>query len=976
MHVRWIAPSLFALVAAAIAGPAAAQTAGVLAGKNDADFARKLYDRGYSDMAEAICTLLEKSGKLSGNEEVAVQSLHIDLRLELAKKTTDLAKKKDLVKQALADKESFIKQHQGSPEAESAALNMPDAYALLGDTIKQLVQKETQPAVIADYQAEGGRIYQEAEDGLKARIAELQELASQKEEEDPKLTEQLMSARFSLPRTMYGHAQLFAKDEWKRKDLLESAIKLIQEFGLDYSGVAYSYNAAILEGLCEKELDKKDDALAVWSGVINELAGPDLWEVKNGLAQIDPAACDIVALALLQKLLLYTEMGKTAEGIAEAKEYFAKLRGAYDANVGPAVLAQMGELQLLAGDSAGVEQTANKLIEIDGNGPWGNSGRVLLDKVLGKGGANVGADKLLALATTQFNRGNTPRALELCRQAVNNAKGDPAQVKTGLDAFRLMGDIFRSRGWMYEASLAYDTGVERFGNSDDAAELVYLSVLTFQEINKDEKRPYFKKRIDERMKTLTTRYANHPRASFALILEGQGYESEDDFLKAAETYEKVQPGAKSYLQAQYQEGKAYFLHARKLAKDASKKAEAKPFFETAIAKLKKSIADLEKAADEIFDLSEQKRVLGMAFGARVALAQVYLDENVAQIDESLKSLEGLDENKKFSSDPEKLAAIWNLRIQAYNKQGKLEDAAKLLDGLVTKTPDSPAIATAAGAVAREYDARAAKTAEGKDDKAKREAQELWKRAARYYRISGQALLKGSGGRDVAVVADRLFVLGLILNNVEGDTFLGWKGARSADLDYWSLAADLYDASLRQAPSRAGVLNLARAQGFLGQWAKASDAYSQFFEGINLIDAATGKFSNAVLGDKEYAKLGVLPAYIEWGVCEARAGKASGNDADRFARALSIFGNVAKNPSYVQLDSKLWWFFKYEQIDALKSKGDYAEAGRVLREAERQTPALGKPAGLEDEFRLIKAEIAKNTFESKNGIQGKPAGAPK
>jgi hypothetical protein len=470
------------------------------------------------------------------------------------------------------------------------------------------------------------------------------------------------------------------------------------------------------------------------------------------------------------------------------------------------------------------------------------------------------------------------------------------------------------------------------------------------------------------MKTLTTRYANHPRASFAILLEAQGYEGDDDYLKAAETYEKVQPGAKSYLQAQFQEGNAYFMHARKLARDAAKKAEAKPYFDQAVGKLRKSILDLEKLADETFDLPEKNRLLGLAFRARVSLAQVYLDDNVAQIDEALKSLEGLDENKKFSGDPEKLAAIWDLRIRSYNKQGKLEEAAKLLDGLITKSPDSPAIATAAGAVAREYDARAAKVSEGTDDKAKREARDLWKRAARYYRLSGQALLKGSGGREVSQVAERLFVLGLILNDVEGDTFLGWKGGRGADTDYWSLAADLYDSALRQAPSRAGLLYMARAEGFLGQWAKASDAYSQFFDGLNVIDVASGQFSNSVLGDKENQKLGVLNAYVEWSVAEARAAKAANNDADRIARALSIFSNLAKNPGYIKVDSKLWWFFKYEQIGVLKAKGDYAEAGRILRDAERQTPALGKPAGLEEEFRALKADISKNTFE-KNGMQG-------
>src|SRR5262245_3716284 len=115
MNVRWIAPSLLL-----VAGPASAQTAAVL-GTGDVDFARKLFNRGYADMAEQLCTLIEKSGKLSGREEVGVKSLHIDLRLELAKKEADPLKKKDLVKQVLEDKEGFIHSYQGSPEADEAS---------------------------------------------------------------------------------------------------------------------------------------------------------------------------------------------------------------------------------------------------------------------------------------------------------------------------------------------------------------------------------------------------------------------------------------------------------------------------------------------------------------------------------------------------------------------------------------------------------------------------------------------------------------------------------------------------------------------------------------------------------------------------------------------------------------------------------------------------------------------------------------
>ena len=965
MSVRWFAP----LFVAVIACPLRAQSNAVLSGRPDADaaFARKLFERGLPELAEQVCVLLQQSGKLSGSAEKVVASLHIDLRAALATKTTDLGKRKDLLTQVLRDKEDFIKQHQGTPEAEEAALTLPDVYADLGDTLKSLIETETQPQVVADYQAEGQKIYAEAEERLKLRIEELNKLVIEKEdkgEEDLKLVEQLMTVRFNLPRTLFGHALMYPKDEFRRKSLLEEAAKELQIFGLDFTQeVVTKYDAQLLEGRCNKELGKFDDALQIWGDMCQSLM--DGYEVVKGVIQIEPAACRIVAIGMLQKALLYTELKRYPEGIAEAKNFFATCAGAYDLVEGYALLYQMGEMQIAAGDNDGADKTGNKLVELDGNGPWGNSGRLLIDKALGKSGGTVSSDKLLALARAQAKRDES-RALALCRQAAANAKGDKAMDKTGFEALLLMGDIFRGRRWYHEAMLAYDEAAARFPDAEDAAEAVYLSLQCLQTINDGqtgsfagEKRPYYKRRIEDRLKTLATRYAAHPRASYALIIEGRSYDAEDDFLKAAETYQKVQPAAQSYAEAQVSAAFSYFLHARKLAKDPAKKAEAKPFFEQAMGMLRKTGADVEKKLDDVFDIAAQQRLVSLAFRARITLAQIQLDDTVNAPVDALATLEGLDENKRYNSDADNIAKIWNLRIQAYNKQGKLEEAAKLLDGLLAKTPDSPAIATAAGAVAREYDERGVQAEEKKDKKL---AQEHWKRASKYYRMSAQAMLKSTSarGNEVTRVAERLYTLGLIANDVEGDSFLGWKAPRGADLDNWRSAADLYEAALRQAPSRKGRLYEARAHGFLGDWERSADAYARFFEEITLVDPGTGKFAQTVLGDPDLQKLGVVTAYIEWGFAEGRAGKAT-QDTEHTAKALGIFANLAKNPNSIVIDSKPWWIFKYEQIQALVTKGDFKEAGIQLRDAERSTPALGKPAGLETEFKKLKTDSEKQSF---------------
>jgi hypothetical protein len=790
-----------------------------------------------------------------------------------------------------------------------------------------------------------------------------------------------MTVRFNLPRTMAGHALMYPKDEFRRKSLLDDAAKKLQEFGLDFGSeeTVFLYQAMIIEGQCYKELGQNDLALEVWNGLI--VGFKDRYEVKNGLLQIDPVACDLVSVALLQKLLVYNDLKRYQEGVDEAKEFFTKFQGAYEAFSAYALLYQMGEMQISLGDNEGAEKTGNKLVELDGNGPWGNNGRLLLDKLLGKGGGeSVGAEKLLALARSQLQRRNDVRALELCRQAAANAKADAAQAKTGFEALLLLGDVFRQRNWYHEAMLAYDEAAARYPNSEDAAEAVYRSLQCLQTINDGqresfagEKRPYYKTRITERLKTLATRYPNHARASYALIIEGRSYDAEEEFLKAAETYQKVQPAAASYAEAQVSAANSYFLQARKLAKDPTKKAEAKPFFEQSMGMLRKTVADLEPKIEDTFDIPTQQRLVGLAFRARITLAQIQLDDSVSQSVEALKTLEGMDENKRYNSDADNVAKIWNLRIQAYNKQGKLEEAAKLLDGLLAKTPDSPAIASAAGAVAREFDKRATEASEKKDEKT---AQELWKRSTKYYRMSAQALLKSQGGRgnEVSLVAERLYVLGLIQNKVgDSNSFLGWKGGRSAELDNWRVAADLYESALKQAPSRKGTLYLARAHGFLGNWGPSAQAYATFFEEIALIDTTTGKFNSAVLNEPEYKKLGVVIAYIEWGIAEARAGKAD-NDPEHYAKALGIFANLGKNQGVVPPDSKEWWFYKFEQIQCLVNRSDFKEAGIQLRDAERNTQVLGKPAGLEEEFKTLKADIDKQSF-GKNGLLSPPGARP-
>src|SRR5262249_22481433 len=106
--------------------------------------------------------------------------------------------------------------------------------------------------------------------------------------------------------------------------------------------------------------------------------------------------------------------------------------------------------------------------------------------------------ELLRVAQTMLDRGNEARALELCRQAASAAKSDPKLADTGLQAYMKMGKIFRDRKWFSEAALAFDAGADRFPTAGDAAEGVYQALQTYLGLNNDEKKPFYKRRVDER----------------------------------------------------------------------------------------------------------------------------------------------------------------------------------------------------------------------------------------------------------------------------------------------------------------------------------------------------------------------------------------------------------------------------------------------------------------------------------------------
>ncbi|MCY2961546.1 MAG: hypothetical protein NTY35_15390 [Planctomycetota bacterium] len=942
MSSRWIAVSVFC----AFAGLAQGQSAAVL-GRSDADYASALLRGGYTDLAEKLCTLLQTQGNLPPEEAAGVKALHLDLRLDLALRENDLIKRKDLLTTILQEKEDVVRQYAGRKVADDTGASLPEVYQKLGETISRAIQKEKDPALIGQLQKEGGDVFKAAESKLAARITELNDLIAEATTPNPKLDEALIAARYNLPRTRYFHALLFGKSDTTSRDVhLDDAIKGFQEFGLDYGDTLFYYEGLIYEGLCYKEKEIWADAFQAFDDAIALRDGYDL-DGKGVYAGMGPYEADLVSWGVLQKVNLLNERGMAAEAIAEAKSFFDTTPTPDEARHGLAIRAALAEAYLKAGDVKNAGAQADKLVEADPRGPWGAAGREIQGKLLQSGGP-IDPANVLQIARTLLERGDTEQALQIAHKAIDAVGKDPKQMSIGVDAWLMIGQTYLNREWEAEAAMAFDAAVEQFGTNDNTAEAVYQAMKAYSRLQKAEKKNYYKLRAEERQKTLATKLGNHPRATEAQLFEAEQLANDNKFVEAAEFYGKVPPAAKSYLEAQFRAGESYFLHANDLFKTEATKSEAKTFAEQAERLMKKAMAEADSKRNDTMDLQERTRLDSIGLRARNRLAQLYLRDEIGRGAEVLPLLEGTDE--RFSSNAEAISQFWGFRIDALRKQGKLEDAIGLLEGLIKKDANSKAIGPAAGNLARALDARSDELRD--KEKKPREADEMRRKAANFYALAGRALLRADtiNVRAVEETAGRLFTLGLIANEVpeSQQNFVGWDPSKNKETANWTLAAELLTKALEMQPGYKMEVTLGRTQGFLGRYDEAATVLGALFDREQVYDATKKALNRKALQSKPE----LLYSYFEWGVAEHYVA-AKTQDTDRFRRAQVILSTMTRN---LDANSANWWQAKYFEAANLYAAGSYTDACFLMNDLDRTTSGYGKDFGLDDDFAKLKDQL--------------------
>src|SRR5688572_13974965 len=147
----------------------AADDKGIL-GKDDLDFARGLSRIGWTDLAEGVCSAIEKH---RSGDSIGAQSLRIDIQFDMALREPDLKKRKDLLQEVLKAKNEFINKHADASQSASALDTLPDLCRFIGDSLSTLIEKEEDAGAQTALRLESEALFGPAESLLRRRVGEI-----------------------------------------------------------------------------------------------------------------------------------------------------------------------------------------------------------------------------------------------------------------------------------------------------------------------------------------------------------------------------------------------------------------------------------------------------------------------------------------------------------------------------------------------------------------------------------------------------------------------------------------------------------------------------------------------------------------------------------------------------------------------------------------------------------------------------------
>jgi tetratricopeptide (TPR) repeat protein len=959
--------SCLSIVAALIVPLAAQAQSG-----EDVELARALVRKGWFDVASEILDKISKGGAPAA-QKAMVPYVMAEIQLEKADRESDVEKSKQGMSEAVGQLRKFLDGNPNHPLAQEARVTIGWVQARMGRLLVDAMSAAETADKRDEYQKGALKSYSEAETFYQQTIADLKaNIEKIKDLKDPareKFQDSLMDARLELPRVMVEHARISGMDETTRKKLLKDAQAQLVDFEFDFGDRPIAFEAMLEEGKCLTDIGdfkQAESRLKATLSLRQSLAAAKIKPNGYHLKIINGAH-----IALAQMFIKGNKLNEARQYVDTVLKEDRSLEKDPD-GAGYALKLEKADALFRLKDSSGAGAIANEIIKQDPNGKWGYLAGLKIKSwgsMAGSAGLRMPPDQLLKAAEAAFQKGQDREALVNLRKCIEGCVTETEKKEFQVNAYFKMGVIYQDLRRNYEAAIAYEQVLTLFPDHPLAAKACYEAGRCYSlefEVSKDKKDDELKEKF---LSILATKWPKDPVARNIRYMQAEKVEKAGDLKKAADLYLQVGEDAEAYENALVAAGYCLHIDATKKwekgSKDPAVQTEVKNSLRLAEEALRKFLARLADPSKAPSQENLIKARENLKLVANQELAYILMHEAVGKTEDALSFLEQVA--KTIPPEDERIAKIWSTQIQAYLAQKKVEQAIKVLDMMLDKFPDAPALARACKSVAIKLDEATATLETSNGDAAT--INNNLKKISRYY-ATWLRLAPALGMRitmqDVISVAETLYRIAKQLNGLDKDvvSFMDLKeGKAIAERQYFSDAAMvltlLVDGKVSgtKLPDKEKILlmtRLARCESFLASdassWEKANQAYEGIIKSYKVVDNRGLIDINVVSAHKE-----LLGVYSEQGYVYYELGKRG--QKFQLDNATTVFSNLLR---VLPQGSQDWWQAKYMVFTVLFERGkesDLRDAKAGISNLELNFPDFdGGKFGMKDKLKELKAKI--------------------
>jgi hypothetical protein len=566
----------------------------------------------FIELAQEEAERLAAEYRGAGDQDKIAQ-LGVEISYYGARSRADREQQRTLFKEAIDKSKELIERSSDAQVQTEARTTLANASQDFGQFLVEEIEiaRNENPEQITALEQEAAEVFRA---GIDACSKVMESMKSRLDDPEKWVEYHLLWMRKGV--LMREQARAVKAD---REVLIERAIGELTEMVLEVG----EETAIGLRGLfeiaqCHEVEGKVADAIDLYRGTIEQIAASLNDADELGLT----GEMQAFLFEMMQEVYVRTGEVMAREGAEGTAKLFATFRenvkkyGEQGRELLDAVNDQWGHLMLLSesrflaesGDAAKVQEalaTTQRINERHANDYVGVKAKAVLRDILAVQRSLVSSALLLEVAKGEYQNKNYEVAVKGLRRAIGAMTPEELK-KHGLDAFQMLGTSFGVTDRLLESILAFNEGLQRFGEVDkdrssDAAVSLDRAMSAHKRVTKND--PFFDP-LYAQASSMIARYSV-TGGSKLFWKGGNDLFNEKNYQEAAAEYAKVQPDFLYYEQARVRIGKAKaalgdFAGARQALNDYRQWADANPIDPRDTAK--RQVRDLALAEAEFTEV--------------------------------------------------------------------------------------------------------------------------------------------------------------------------------------------------------------------------------------------------------------------------------------------------------------------------------------------------------------------------------------